>query len=1121
MKEFAYLLKPLRRTLELTQNVDRATDAQGHGLVSCLTPSGLKFLTTRGSPLTGREALLLQGLPVHKLLLTNESQRELLDLAGNAMTTTVVGTALLAALIAGHKAISMDFCRANLLENPVSIPAEEMICDALLPDQTLDLAEYKRCILDDLCSKASASTRLCLCEGRTLTLERSFKKCKLCAHTACEKCAGTPRHDYCVLPKSQRMEPSSFIKWITDRLPMRVQLVGFDFFRIEELYADCKSHSIPEGQNDWNIYKRALEQALGEDLRFESVTRFRQWVVRYDAPRSYLELTIGESPYWRLFVKPERQEPNNSRLRWLLKNPVARMRLIPGDDFLAGEWEFYLPVFLQCSLKIEGFGSMTNSWESHLGIQIKTPAVEKVHTKLKVSVARPVCRHIARSIDDVVGEYELLEDCGTACRSLHKRINLVEGPSVYFFLDAQRIGPPQYDRFSFSQDHHRLTFGEVREVIGSLDPKWRQGRAEATEETDPMTVECRLYGLWEACGATLRVFKGRPGLTYAVPRSDFPIKISPGVACNPNLSAGIQVCSADTMTFISWKVPLTQPENIGWNLGPWRQVDQESETLSLRSFSWLFQKSKDLRQFRSEWRRLSLPDEVTRCQSCSPDAPSIKWRQGGDSKGAVIPYEDERQAGVFERAIKARAKPFVTQTRLDTDECGGFIGYLQVGINITALAHRVLSKTPFGAGKAIELSWCLNTAYEWPLEMEFDKFTLRDNKDGEEEEHVFVQHPSQDERCVELGRLRKEQRRSLCWMKQQESDGTPPFLEQEIEEAYLPTLGWLAETIAKFPSRARGGVLADDVGYGKTATTLALINATMEKASELSKETFGEGIAIKATLIIVPSTLMVQWKSQIAKFLGEGYPVIKINNFIDLGKVHVRDIQRASIILLNWRLLCSPAYLRNFGAFAAMPECSSWAGRPYKTWLEQAVKRLDDHAKELDSCADIEDFERIHDERVLMASQNDDAAIPSRRVRGAAIQQGKKEKDAKPKPKANQPVKRVSTLKPFGLTEEGKLLGMKSPPIQLFNFHRIVIDEYTYLEDPDVHAISSLRATNRWVLSGTPKMVDFADIKLLAGLIKVNLGVDDDAPIALQKSSIDKIQGSRTGMTCIVFTETG
>ena len=51
--------------------------------------------------MVGLEALSMQGLPVDKLLLTRESEDQLADLAGNAMSTTVVGACILAALVKG------------------------------------------------------------------------------------------------------------------------------------------------------------------------------------------------------------------------------------------------------------------------------------------------------------------------------------------------------------------------------------------------------------------------------------------------------------------------------------------------------------------------------------------------------------------------------------------------------------------------------------------------------------------------------------------------------------------------------------------------------------------------------------------------------------------------------------------------------------------------------------------------------------------------------------------------------------------------------------------------------------------------------------------------------------
>ena len=53
--------------------------------------------------MVGLEALSMQGLPIDDLLLTRETEDQLADLAGNAMSTTVVGASILAALAAGMK----------------------------------------------------------------------------------------------------------------------------------------------------------------------------------------------------------------------------------------------------------------------------------------------------------------------------------------------------------------------------------------------------------------------------------------------------------------------------------------------------------------------------------------------------------------------------------------------------------------------------------------------------------------------------------------------------------------------------------------------------------------------------------------------------------------------------------------------------------------------------------------------------------------------------------------------------------------------------------------------------------------------------------------------------------
>jgi CRISPR/Cas system-associated endonuclease/helicase Cas3 len=57
---------------------------------------------------------------------------------------------------------------------------------------------------------------------------------------------------------------------------------------------------------------------------------------------------------------------------------------------------------------------------------------------------------------------------------------------------------------------------------------------------------------------------------------------------------------------------------------------------------------------------------------------------------------------------------------------------------------------------------------------------------------------------------------------------THTFVEEEISEAALPALGWRAEGKAERPVMVRGGVIADQVGYGKTIISLAYVSAQPE-----------------------------------------------------------------------------------------------------------------------------------------------------------------------------------------------------------------------------------------------------------------------------------------------------
>ena len=81
---------------------------------------------------------------------------------------------------------------------------------------------------------------------------------------------------------------------------------------------------------------------------------------------------------------------------------------------------------------------------------------------------------------------------------------------------------------------------------------------------------------------------------------------------------------------------------------------------------------------------------------------------------------------------------------------------------------------------------------------------------------------------------------------------------------------------------------------------------------------------------------------------------------------------------------------------------------------------------------------------------------------------------------------------------------IKSVPVELFHWRRVIVDEFTYLKPSDKAVVMGLQSESRWCLSGTPPVGDFADIKGTAALLGINLG-SDEVP-RYNKSEITKVE---------------
>jgi len=182
------------RIWDVSQNIDMFSDSTQFGIAPCITPSGLFFASDTGRALAPQELLSLQGLPLSKISFTTETTAEIQDLAGNAMSTTAVGPAILAALICGQTVLqndtstqTVDVCGKRASLEPTIVEAATQAVTSVTETQELDLS--------DLLDLSSKSAKRCHCEGSAAIAPQAIQQCADCHHTTCKRCSRNPSHN--------------------------------------------------------------------------------------------------------------------------------------------------------------------------------------------------------------------------------------------------------------------------------------------------------------------------------------------------------------------------------------------------------------------------------------------------------------------------------------------------------------------------------------------------------------------------------------------------------------------------------------------------------------------------------------------------------------------------------------------------------------------------------------------------------------------------------------------------------------------------------------------------------------------------------------------------------------
>ncbi|KAF2136382.1 uncharacterized protein K452DRAFT_138048 [Aplosporella prunicola CBS 121167] len=1066
--------------MELSQNIDRGGET-AFGLCSCITPSGIFFISDRASPLTPHELLALQGIPINKVTFTVETDQQIQDLAGNAMSCTVIGIAQLSALIVAGSMLQSDsacLSDAQLLETEQRCRTERL-CGVEHLRKAIEQGVSSSGNPDDLdfarlCAEAAESSRRCRCEGQTtLTRNRMFA-CDHCGHTVCSACRSRPLHNFRMTEIMKRMNPGEFeLRW-KPVFPVSIELDNLP----DPTQFGLEDHS----------------------LTLKHWKRAEHWTVRYESATAILELVLTQQPEWKLYAKPPANLPANDPVRMQLEQPVARAWLSP--DFLTSttaadrkwskNWKWFVPSKQKFEVQIESSQEMDPSWRAEYGL--KGFEDEQIPKRLTVSAIKVP--------GDIKGIYEHLSNCGTACRSLYRRVSRSDKPEselepLYLFLDPTRLGPVNQDAFVFARHHRQLEYDETRDVVVSLDAGWRPWRHAWEWDGDraDLSTSGFIPGTWMDSETSIRQRE-----------ADLLVNSPAG---NPawNEPAYVDSCS-DYLALLDAR--FHERGDTGKNRT--YKLSDESGRAMFDSFSWVLEKIRHI-PFLGDWRPLqTLSAGASRCQCCSPNTPSVQWRYEMIGKKAIlIPQEEPTEASAFEKAIKSR--PHIVDMAATVDEYSQEC-HLQAGINILSLAHRAHGRLVHGQSDSmpVTLSWNLTTEFAHERDLQLPPFRLTNNAQdaphSQPEGFGLTLNPAQ---C-----------RSLTWLRQQEHG--VPFTVEEVEEEIVDSLRWKVEAKAETEVVVKGGVIADQVSYGKTIITLALIHSaflnlqpsapSVELPSTAAPTTFtGRNAGLlksEATLIVVPNNITGQWRDQVDNCLpAHQYKpfVLVIDTPKILRDLKIKGILRAKIIIVPFSLFEKDEYAERLGQFAAMPQKPNGDGRAFTDWFKFSLGRFPQRLKDLKGQG-VKLFNHNLPSQLeeTLNDQRFQGQIPTQRLKGIKYK-GFAEANG-PKTIKSKPTKAKSTTKACAAQDDWE--DFDFPVLHLFNFDRLVVDEFTYPKSMGYTSLINLAADKRWVLSGTPPLDDFADIKRIGAFLGINLGIDCDAYGVITRKNAKEILKEQT-----------
>ncbi|ESZ96005.1 hypothetical protein SBOR_3625 [Sclerotinia borealis F-4128] len=1134
----------ISRNIDLSQNVYVQHDNVKCGIMPCLTPSGSMFNTARGSKITGEEALRLQGIDTAGLELGGLTQPELRNFAGNAMTTTVVGAVMAFALLTFVSVLTPgeDVDTVMQDEMPKTFRGEEFLIDS-----QENIAVVQRPLTVGQCLHiVETSAKFCYCEAQTDISRSTIVKCKYCSHVSCSSCGAKPRHAYEPLSEyvgprgvkgtKPRVDPSTIEFDIANRLPMTILISKL--FTSDGKMASFLQHLVTDKVDEaqWAGLRMSYLKCLQSTVKFQKPVRSFGWHFTWLADEARLELVLDDKKVQAtLYALPDHTVAVNSRLRkYLAKFPLAKT--VPlyasthsSQNMFDFTWQFWQPKFRVVEAKFRYGGELIPVYHNSVGI----PKHKEDLVWSQISIQIP--KDEIFTFEKIVGVYESHAECGQAFNSMHtkKGTSGTDFP-MYMFFDHEGVtGNWKKHTFVFTDDQMRMECGVFRQIIATIDCSWEQpvlqklgdsyhfegtifeDLADLQKEMTEL-VSITSYGSWTTSSKIVG-----PMATNSFDHS------ATATYQRLDLSSPQLMEEADCkvlLTAFSCKA-LTDVIPPRWQTNCWTKVTKRNGIDFFRDCYHLLARGlvhPSATEASPPWIPGSAQENDTcRCRVCAPLKPDMLWHlKKNGVKYQQTPFENPEAAATFEHLTTSSPAAMEQWVRFTPmDRYFQFEFYFLV--NPTALSHKaaaLLDEFP-RPNHPVNLSWRFIPGASRITRLPVSQFVYRDTQN--------LGMSDQPSRFVPGMKLRNEQLKTLTWMVQQERF-PPSFVEREIVETRQDDLAFRLEGRACRLVKHRAGLLAASVGYGKTVMTFALMSRQYPVDRLWSENPNTDGlIHVKATLVLVPAHLTLQWRNEACIFLDykrEGDPrLIVLSTYQHVKALTVDDVLRAELVICSSSQFDNESYLKLVAKNAAVVDLAkNSTDRAKEAWylnakeerkanllrLQKELPMEADETNEVDGNQGVKKFTSFMKEKYMKdfaASGANRPHIPSRRLRGAYHEEddANANKGVKGKGKANISAGEDDAEKSFvgPEFETNCIRGLLGVTLGDFSWPRIVTDEVSYNTGNHIAvSIRELNAQARWALSATPNITDHLSASRVARCLGINLGVDDQETIRKDKN---------------------